>query len=106
MVSCLERRSPSTWRQWNVGLIPNLRNPFTEINMPTRIFENLAMEKPVIVPNTAGIRDYFDDSKMIFFEPGSSEDWRGPFCGRMNTRRKCERSCREEESSMINTFGK
>ena len=37
--------------------------------MPTRIFENLAMDRPVVVPNTKGIRDYFDQSQAIFFEP-------------------------------------
>jgi glycosyltransferase involved in cell wall biosynthesis len=58
----------------DVGIIPNRRSPFTELNMPTRIFEYLAMGKPVIAPATLGIRDYFDDSNLIFFEPGSSAD--------------------------------
>ncbi len=53
----------------DLGVIPNRRNPFTEVNMPTRIFENLAMGKPVIVPRTKGIRDYFDESQLVFFEP-------------------------------------
>ncbi len=54
----------------DLGLIPNRRNPFTEINMPTRIFEYVAMGKPVVVPNTKGIRDYFADDSALFFEPG------------------------------------
>ena len=53
----------------NLGIIPNRRNPFTELNMPTRIFENLAMGRPVVVPNTKGIRDYFRPNEIIFFEP-------------------------------------
>ena len=53
----------------DLGIIPNRRSPFTELNMPTRIFENLAMGKPVIVPNTKGIRDYFNENQIIFFEP-------------------------------------
>src|SRR4029077_14515597 len=44
----------------DVGIIPNPRNAFTEINTPTRIFEYLALGKPVIAPCTQGIRDYFD----------------------------------------------
>jgi len=32
----------------DVGIIPNLRSVFTEINLPTRIFEYLCMGKPVI----------------------------------------------------------
>ena len=55
----------------SVGLIPNNRTPFTEINMPTRIFEYLCMGKYVIAPKTQGILDYFDKDSMIFFEPGN-----------------------------------
>src|ERR1019366_1146315 len=41
----------------DVGVIPNHRNAFTDINTPTRIFEYLAMGKPVIAPRTPGIQD-------------------------------------------------
>jgi glycosyltransferase involved in cell wall biosynthesis len=58
----------------DLGVIPNRRCPFTEINMPTRIFEYLAMGKPVIAPNTQGIRDYFDAQSLLLFEPGNSSD--------------------------------
>ncbi|HEU5123477.1 MAG TPA: glycosyltransferase [Verrucomicrobiae bacterium] len=53
----------------DIGIIPNRRSPFTELNMPTRIFEYLAMHKPVIVPGTVGIRDYFDEQTLLFFDP-------------------------------------
>ncbi len=36
----------------DLGLIPNRLNSFTQINLPTRIFEYLAMNKPVIAPRT------------------------------------------------------
>jgi glycosyltransferase involved in cell wall biosynthesis len=58
----------------DVGVVPNQRNDFTEINMPTRIFEYLARGKPVIAPRTAGIRDYFDEHSLLFFEAGDAED--------------------------------
>ena len=57
----------------DVGVIPNQRNPFTDINTPTRIFEYLAIGKPVIAPNTLGIRDYFDDQSLVYFEPGDAQ---------------------------------
>lgn len=56
----------------DVGVIPNQRNAFTEINTPTRIFEYLALGKPVIAPNTPGIRDYFGKDSLLFFEPGDA----------------------------------
>jgi glycosyltransferase involved in cell wall biosynthesis len=58
----------------DVGIIPNHRNTFTEINTPTRIFECLALAKPVIAPKTKGIQDYFGDNDLIFFEVGDADD--------------------------------
>jgi glycosyltransferase involved in cell wall biosynthesis len=57
----------------DVGIIPNRHSVFTEINMPTRIFEYLSRGKPVIAPGTTGIRDYFAEDELFFFEAGSSE---------------------------------
>ena len=57
----------------DVGLIPNKGNPFTNINMPTRIFEYLCKGKPAIAPRTKGILDYFDEESLYLFEPGSAE---------------------------------
>jgi glycosyltransferase involved in cell wall biosynthesis len=58
----------------DLGIIPNHRNSFTEINTPTRIFEYLARGKPVIAPRTQGIRDYFSDDDLIFFQAGDAAD--------------------------------
>jgi glycosyltransferase involved in cell wall biosynthesis len=58
----------------DLGIIPNHRNIFTEINTPTRIFEYLALAKPVIAPKTRGIQDYFGDDDLIFFELGDADD--------------------------------
>lgn len=58
----------------DVGIIPNHRNAFTEINMPTRIFEYLAMGKPVIAPRTPGIQDYFGPESLLSFESGNAEE--------------------------------
>jgi glycosyltransferase involved in cell wall biosynthesis len=58
----------------DVGIIPNHRNAFTDINTPTRVFEYLAMGKPVIAPSTQGILDYFSKESLLFFEPGNSAD--------------------------------
>jgi glycosyltransferase involved in cell wall biosynthesis len=58
----------------DVGVIPNHKNSFTEINTPTRIFEYLALGKPAIAPRTTGIQDYFSDGSLVFFEPGNPDD--------------------------------
>ncbi len=77
---------PGEITKCDIGLIPNMRTEFTEINFPTRIFEYLSMGKPVIAPRTRGIMDYFDESSIYFFEPGNADSlaktiskvWRNP----------------------------
>jgi glycosyltransferase involved in cell wall biosynthesis len=58
----------------DVGIIPNHRNIFTELNTPTRIFEYLALGKPVIAPQAKGIQDYFGDEDLVFFNLGDAGD--------------------------------
>jgi glycosyltransferase involved in cell wall biosynthesis len=58
----------------DLGLVPNRLNPFTQINFPTRIFEYLTMRKPVLVPRTKGISDYFNESEILYFEPDNVKD--------------------------------
>lgn len=58
--------------QIDAGLIPNKINPFTQINFPTRIFEYLINKKPTVVPRTIGIRDYFADDEIFYFESGNA----------------------------------
>lgn len=58
----------------DLGVIPNHRNAFTEINTPTRIFEYLALGKPVVAPRTPGIQEYFADGSLFYFESGDSGD--------------------------------
>ena len=58
----------------DVGIIPNRRSIFTEINTPTRIFEYLSRGKPVIAPAAPGIQDYFSDGQLVFFELGNAND--------------------------------
>ncbi len=59
-------------RGCDVGVIPNRNNAFTEINTPTRIFEYLALGKPVVSPKSKGITDYFGPEEMVYFELGDA----------------------------------
>jgi glycosyltransferase involved in cell wall biosynthesis len=65
---------PAAIRECDVGVIPNRRSAFTEINMPTRIFEYLSQGKPVIAPQTPGIQDYFSPHELVLFDLGKAED--------------------------------
>ncbi len=61
-------------RECHLGVVPNRRSAFTELNFPTRLFEYLAMHRPVIAPATRGIQDYFAPDEMIMFDANGSED--------------------------------
>jgi glycosyltransferase involved in cell wall biosynthesis len=58
----------------DVGVIPNRRTIFTEINTPTRIFEYLSRGKPVVTGRANGVCDYFSDDALFFFELGDADD--------------------------------
>lgn len=58
----------------DLGIIPNKATPLTSVNFPTQIFEYLSLNKPLIVPRTRGILDYFADDALFFFEPGDVHD--------------------------------
>ncbi|HEY3490797.1 MAG TPA: glycosyltransferase family 4 protein [Candidatus Deferrimicrobiaceae bacterium] len=58
----------------DIGIIPNNKNVFTDLNFPTRIFEYLSKGKPVVVPRTRGIQDYFKENEIFYFDPGNPEN--------------------------------
>ncbi|HXC36323.1 MAG TPA: glycosyltransferase, partial [Candidatus Acidoferrales bacterium] len=58
----------------DIGIIPNRRSTFTEMNTPTRIFEYLARGKAVIAPRAQGIQDYFGPEDVLYFELGNASD--------------------------------
>jgi glycosyltransferase involved in cell wall biosynthesis len=60
--------------QADLGIIPNRRSIFTELNTPTRIFEYLARGIAVIAPRAPGIQDYFQEDEILFFELGNADD--------------------------------
>ncbi len=61
-------------QECDLGVVPNRRSSFTELNFPTRIFEYLAMSRPVLTPATRGITDYFDGEQLLMFEPDNLAD--------------------------------
>lgn len=58
----------------DVGIIPNRKSIFTELNTPTRIFEYLSQGKAVIAPRAPGILHYFGPQELVYFELGNAED--------------------------------
>lgn len=81
---------PHEIEKCDMGLIPNMRTEFTELNFPTRIFEYLSMGKPVVAPRTRGILDYFDDESLYLFEPGDAHSLAATILRAWNNRAECQ----------------
>jgi glycosyltransferase involved in cell wall biosynthesis len=60
--------------QMDMGVVPNRFNVFTNLNFPVRIFEFIYFKKPIVVPKTRGISDYFDDDSIFYFQAEDVND--------------------------------
>lgn len=65
---------PGILRKCDVGVVPNLDDLFTDGLLPTKLMEYTALGIPVIAAKTTTISDYFDDSMVLFFQPGNLDD--------------------------------
>lgn len=59
----------------DVCIVPNPRNPLTEINFPTRVFESVIMGIPVVAARFGGIEDYLRENSIVFYEPENEDDF-------------------------------
>jgi len=55
----------------DLGIIPNRNNQATELMLPVKMLEYMAMGIPVVVPRLRAIRYYFSDEMVFFYD---SED--------------------------------
>lgn len=65
---------PSAIHAADVGVVPIIKDEFTELMAPNKLFEYVAMRKPVIATRMKGILDYLDDSCVMFFQSGNEKE--------------------------------
>lgn len=58
----------------DLGLVPFLPSPFADLCQPNKLFEYVALKKPVVISRLAAIEESFDDSSVMFYKPGESDD--------------------------------
>lgn len=58
----------------DVCIIPFLRTKVNERGVPNKLFEYIIHNKPIIAANLTGIASTFDDTEILFFEPGNPRD--------------------------------
>ncbi|MBM4306340.1 MAG: glycosyltransferase family 4 protein [Deltaproteobacteria bacterium] len=62
---------PELLRKMDLGVIPNRRNMATELMLPVKLLEYVAMGIPVISSRLKTIEHYFSDNMVTYFEAGN-----------------------------------
>jgi glycosyltransferase involved in cell wall biosynthesis len=57
-------------RGMHVGVVPLESNPATELMLPVKLMECLALGVAVVAPRLKAISHYFDERMLFFFRPG------------------------------------
>ena len=57
-----------------VGVVTLLRDGYMELLVPNKLFEYVALGLPVVAADLPGIRSYFGDDEVVYFEPGDPRD--------------------------------
>jgi glycosyltransferase involved in cell wall biosynthesis len=65
--SVLERVSGAS-----VGVVPNLPTPLNRFALSSKLFEYVVLGVPVICAGLPTIREHFDDSEVLYFQPGDA----------------------------------
>jgi glycosyltransferase involved in cell wall biosynthesis len=65
---------PAELEAAQIGVVPTLRDDFTEHLLPVKLLEYVHMGLPAIAPRLPVIENYFSDDELRYFEPGSERD--------------------------------
>lgn len=58
----------------HIGVVPTLRDRFTELLLPVKLLESVHMGLPVVASRLPGIEGYFSEQDLCQFAPGDPED--------------------------------
>lgn len=61
-------------RESDIGIIAMRRSPYSELVDTCKMYEYMALRKPVIVSRLPTVEDHFDDNCVMYFRPGDHED--------------------------------
>jgi glycosyltransferase involved in cell wall biosynthesis len=58
----------------DIGVTANTKDVFTELIVPTKLMEYVALGVPAVVSRLPAVEEYFDETMVNFFEPGDPHD--------------------------------
>jgi glycosyltransferase involved in cell wall biosynthesis len=62
------RQIPEAIANADIGIVPLVLNEHTNLTIPTKLFEYVAMKIPVIATRTQAMENIFDDNCIMYFE--------------------------------------
>jgi glycosyltransferase involved in cell wall biosynthesis len=78
-------------RGMDVGIVPLQSNPATDLMLPVKLMECLALGVPVVAPRLKAIKHYFDERLLFFFQPGDLESLMAAIIEAHNPRERAQR---------------
>jgi len=61
----------------HVGLVPQRKDLFMDLVLPTKLFEFVAMEKPVVASRTAAVVEHYGSDELYLFDADDAEGLAG-----------------------------
>lgn len=88
----------------HLGVVANRRNIATELMLPVKMLEYVALEIPVVAPRLKTIQYYFTDDMVSYFEPENVDSLANAILGLYNDESKRKRQV-QMAKSFIKKYG-
>lgn len=58
----------------DVGLVPLIRDGYTDLMLPNKLFEYIGLDIPVVASRTNAIHEYYGEGCLAYYEPDDASD--------------------------------
>jgi glycosyltransferase involved in cell wall biosynthesis len=86
----------------NLGVIGNRRDRATDLMLPVKMMEYMALKIPVVAPRNKAIAYYFGEDSVMFYEPENIESLTGAiwnlYCSEQLSKEKADNAFKELEN--------
>jgi glycosyltransferase involved in cell wall biosynthesis len=90
--------------EMDLGVIGNRKNIATDLMLPVKMLEYIALNIPVVVPKLPTVQYYFSDEMVSYFEPEDSDELAASILALYQNREKRERQARSARK-FLDQFG-
>jgi glycosyltransferase involved in cell wall biosynthesis len=90
--------------EMDLGVIGNRKNIATDLMLPVKMLEYVALNIPVVVPRLQTVQYYFSDEMVSYFEPQDTDDLAATILVLYQNREKRERQARSARK-FLDQFG-